>query len=157
MIVSILGILKIGATFLPIDLNYPKERIDYIISDANASILLTTQNLINRATDTVKVLNVELDNCQFAQYPTTNLNITFPSNNLAYIMYTSGSTGKPKGVMVTHKNVIRLVKNNKFITFEENERILQTGSIVFDACTFEIWGALLNGYQVFIIKKELIN
>lgn len=156
MIVSILGILKIGATFLPIDLNYPKERIDYIISDANASILLTTQNLINRATDTVKVLNVELDNCQFAQYPTTNLNITFPSNNLAYIMYTSGSTGKPKGVMVTHKNVIRLVKNNKFITFEENERILQTGSIVFDACTFEIWGALLNGYQVFIIKKELL-
>ena len=73
-------------------------------------------------------------------------------------MYTSGSTGKPKGVMVKHKNIIRLVKNNNFITFHESERILQTGSIVFDACTFEIFGALLNGFELYIIKKsELLD
>jgi len=156
MIVSVLAILKVGGTFLPIDINYPKERIDYIINDSKAKILLTTQNLINKANDTVQVLNVELDNTKYLQYSNENVNVGYNSDNLAYVMYTSGSTGNPKGVMVTHKNVLRLVKNNKFITFSKNERILQTGSIVFDACTFEIWGALLNGFELYIIKKELL-
>ncbi len=156
MIVSVLAILKVGATFLPIDINYPKERIDYILNDSKARILLTTQNLINKANDTVKVLNVELDNVQYLQYSNKNVDIKYKPENLAYVMYTSGSTGNPKGVMVTHTNVLRLVKNNRFITFSKNEHILQTGSIVFDACTFEIWGALLNGFQLYIIKKELL-
>ncbi len=156
MIVSILGVLKIGATFVPVDINYPKERIDYIINDTNAKILLTTQNLINKATDTAIVLNVELNNFFYSQYKNDNLNICYNPDTLAYIMFTSGSTGNPKGVMVTHKNIIRLVKNNNFINYQKNEHILQTGSIVFDACTFEIWGALLNGYELFIIEKELL-
>lgn len=73
---------------------------------------------------------------------------------MAYIMYTSGSTGNPKGVIVCNRNIVRLVKNNKFIKFENDEHILQTGSIVFDACTFEIWGALLNGFSLYLIPKE---
>ena len=154
MIVSILGILKVGATFLPIDVNYPNERIDYIIRDSKANILLTTQDLMHKANDTVQPLSVELDSTYFSQYDTNNLNINYDTNNIAYIMYTSGSTGNPKGVMVTQKNIVRLVKNNKFIDFEADEHILQTGSIVFDACTFEIWGALLNGFKLFIMKKE---
>ena len=71
---------------------------------------------------------------------------------MAYIMYTSGSTGNPKGVIVCNRNIVRLVKNNKFIKFENDEHILQTGSIVFDACTFEIWSALLN---VFNTKRKI--
>ena len=133
MLISIVGILKIGATFLPIDINYPNERIDYIIRDSKSSILLTNENLIHKSNDTVKPLSVELNNSFFSQYDTSNLNINYDVNNLAYIMYTSGSTGVPKGVMVTHKNVVRLVKNNNFITFETNEHILQTGSILFHA------------------------
>ena len=156
VIISILGILKIGAAFLPIDVRYPDERIDYIIRNSKANILLTNQNLIHKANNTVQSLSIELTNNFFSQYDDSNLNINYDVDNLAYIMYTSGSTGNPKGVMVTHKNVVRLVKNNKFIIFEEEERILQTGSIVFDACTFEIWGALLNGFKLFIIKKELL-
>ena len=69
-------------------------------------------------------------------------------------MYTSGSTGKPKGVMIENKNIVRLVKNTNYIEFKKDDKILQTGSIVFDACTFEIWGALLNGLELYIIKKE---
>ena len=69
-------------------------------------------------------------------------------------MYTSGSTGKPKGVMVENKSVVRLVKNTNYIKFNSDDKILQTGSIVFDACTFEIWGALLNGLELYVIKKE---
>ena len=156
MIVSILGILKLGATFLPIDINYPKERIDYIIRDSKSDILLTSQDLVNKANDTIQVLTVDLNNIQISQYSGENLDITYDTNNLAYVMYTSGSTGNPKGVMVNHKNIVRLVKNSNYVKFSNDEHILQTGSIVFDACTFEIWGALLNGYELYIIKKELL-
>ena len=154
MIISILGILKVGGTFLPIDINYPNERIDYIIRDSKSSILLTSQDLIYKANDTAQVLYVDLHNNQYSQYSTENVNLHYETDNIAYVMYTSGSTGNPKGVMVTNQNVVRLVKNNKFISFSENEHILQTGSIVFDACTFEIWGALLNGFKLFIMKKQ---
>lgn len=154
MIVSILGILKIGGSFLPIDVNYPNERIDYILKDSKSNVLLTSQELVHKANDTVQVLYVEQNNSYFEQYDDTNINIKYDVDNLAYIMYTSGSTGNPKGVMVTNKNVVRLVKNTNYITFDKDENILQTGSIVFDACTFEIWGALLNGYKLFIMKKE---
>lgn len=152
MIISILGILKIGATFLPIDISYPNERIDYIIRNSKSSIIITNKNLIHKTNSTAQPLCIELEPLE--QYENSNLDISYDVDNLAYIMYTSGSTGNPKGVAVTHQNIVRLVKNNSFITFEKEERILQTGSIVFDACTFEIWGALLNGFALYIIKKE---
>ena len=154
MIISILGILKIGGTFLPIDVNYPNERIDYILKDSKSNILLTTSDLVHKSNDTVQVLYVEENNSYFDQYDNNNLNIKYDVDNIAYIMYTSGSTGNPKGVMVTNKNIVRLVKNTNYIKFDKDENILQTGSIVFDACTFEIWGALLNGFKLFIMKKE---
>ncbi|MBE0343882.1 hypothetical protein E4V51_27925, partial [Paenibacillus sp. 28ISP30-2] len=83
--------------------------------------------------------------------------ITAP-NDLAYLLYTSGSTGKPKGVMVEHRNVIRLVKNTSYIPFSSDIRLLYTGSPVFDASTFEIWGTLLNGGRLFVVSKDdLLN
>jgi len=78
------------------------------------------------------------------------------SLDLAYVMYTSGSTGKSKGVMVTHKNVIRLVKNTNYVEFTPDTRVLQTGALVFDATTFEIWGSLLNGGHLCLVDWEVI-
>ena len=155
MIVAILGILKVGAAFLPIDVQYPKERIEYMLRDSNSKILLTVSDFIYKATSNVKALSVELNNIIYQNQDKSSIEIVNCSpDDLAYVMYTSGSTGNPKGVMITHRNIIRLAKNNKFITFEEHERILQTGSIVFDACTFEIWCSLLNGFELYIIKKD---
>ncbi len=81
------------------------------------------------------------------------------ANHLAYLVYTSGSTGRPKGVMVEQGSVVRLVRDTNYITLDENERILQTGSLAFDASTFEIWGALLNGGCVCLpaVSEELLD
>ena len=98
----------------------------------------------------ISTLCVDLDNNEIydnSSEPFVSDN-AFSPEDTAYIMYTSGSTGRPKGVMVKNINVVRLVKNTNFIKFSSHERILQTGSIVFDACTFEIWAALLNGFEL---------
>ncbi len=153
-IIAILSILKCGCSYMPIDINYPIDRISYMLENSNSQFILTTNNLKLRLETLKNYVFVDLSNKKV--FGLSNDNVVVPSNSdsLAYVMYTSGSTGKPKGVMVTNRNVVRLVKNTNFISFEENERILQTGSIVFDACTFEIWGALLNGFELYIIKKE---
>ncbi|MCP5107088.1 MAG: amino acid adenylation domain-containing protein, partial [bacterium] len=78
------------------------------------------------------------------------------ASDLCYIMYTSGSTGGPKGVMVEHRSVVRLVKNPNYVKLSEETRILQTGAAVFDAATFEMWGALLNGGQLVLVHKDVV-
>lgn len=152
MIVAMLAILKTGAAFLPIDIDYPEDRINYMLEDSMASIVLTSKNIKNKFEFKNK-LYIDLDN-ELYSHISANPNLPILSTDIAYAMYTSGSTGKPKGVMVTHKNIMRLVLNTNYIHFLEDEHILQTGSPVFDACTFEIWGALLNGFTLYIIKKE---
>ena len=155
MVVSILAILKVHSSYLPIDISYPLERIEYILEDANVSKVITTSNLKISAFDNLKCIYIDkLDwNSKFNfRYIPSSV------SNVAYVMYTSGSTGKPKGVVIEQKSILRLVQNPNFIEFGEDERILQTGSIVFDACTFEIWGALLNGFTLYILaKEELLN
>lgn len=159
VIVSFLAILKIGAIYLPIDVNYPQKRIDYIIDNSKAKLMLVNQN--TNLSFSIPIVNVNIKNTDI--YNDNNFEFHRNPNeltpdNTAYITYTSGSTGNPKGVMVSHKNVVRLVKNTNYISFNKEEHILQTGSIVFDASTFEIWGALLNGLQLYLMKKEdLLN
>lgn len=153
-IIAILGILKCGAIYMPIDINYPESRIDFMLKDSATSFILSSLNLKNKLTKYKNVLYIDLSNAEIYDHLSTNLNYSISANDCAYIMYTSGSTGYPKGVMVSNRNIVRLVKNTNFINFEKCEKILQTGSIVFDACTFEIWASLLNGFELYIIKKQ---
>lgn len=155
-IIAILATLKVGAAFLPLDVEYPKERIDYILSNSETKIILTTKHFENSIITDIPEVCIDLSNTKIYNnsISKSNPNIIGSPEDMAYIMYTSGSTGKPKGVMVCNRNIVRLVKNNKFIKFKEDEHILQTGSIVFDACTFEIWGALLNGFSLYLIPKD---
>lgn len=154
MIISILAILKVGCAYLPIDTSYPKDRIDYILKNSNSKVMLSSTNIQIPNDLLIKTIYVDLNNAIFDSDEKENLFYIGKPNDLAYIMYTSGSTGKPKGVMIENKSIVRLVKNTNYINFNDNDRILQTGSIVFDACTFEIWGALLNGLRLYIIKKQ---
>jgi amino acid adenylation domain-containing protein len=155
-IVAILAILKAGCAYLPIDPDYPGERKNYILKDSAVKILLSNRG--EPGYHGLKAVNLE---DQGIYNHTASVQLPEPPaspGDLAYIIYTSGSTGRPKGVMVGHRNVIRLVKNTNYVTFNETDRILQTGALEFDASTFEIWGSLLNGLTLYLAAKDkLLN
>jgi amino acid adenylation domain-containing protein len=152
-IIGIVAILKAVGYYVPIDPEYPEERKQYIIDDCNIKILFT--NCKTGGDYNCDIIDLE-DIGRFTGLPRTNSEKFARSNDMAYIIYTSGSTGKPKGSMIEHRNVVRLVKNTNFIDFNERDRILQTGALEFDASTFEIWGALLNGLQLYLTTKDKV-
>jgi amino acid adenylation domain-containing protein len=158
MMAGILGILKAGAAYVPVDIDYPKERISYILEDIKATIVLSssTGKMVLKDQD---VTVVTVDNNQgIANRNSNNLNTAIHSNQLAYIMYTSGSTGKPKGVMVEHGNVVSLVKKSGYFDARHNDTLLVTGSPSFDATTFEYWSMLINGGKLVLCNdKDLFN
>ncbi|WP_189032800.1 non-ribosomal peptide synthetase, partial [Paenibacillus albidus] len=126
-------------------------RVSYLLEDSQAQVLLAKAANLGKVD--IQVETIELERAaDMAQEP-ANLAPINTSSDLVYMMYTSGSTGKPKGVMVEHRNVVRLVRNTSYMMFEEGDRILQTGAQVFDPSTFEIWGALLNGLELYVIDK----
>jgi amino acid adenylation domain-containing protein len=162
MIVGILAILKADCAYLPIDPDYPLERKMFMLDDANVDVLLTSSALLEESSFRFKGEIIPLDDMgsfcgrgKEADGGITQETVN-KSGKPAYIMYTSGSTGRPKGVMVEHQNVVRLVVNTNYVELTEETRILQTGAPVFDATTFEIWGALLNGGQLVLVEKETI-
>ncbi|MDQ1350457.1 MAG: hypothetical protein QG657_759 [Acidobacteriota bacterium] len=157
MIVGILGILKSGGAYLPIDPGYPGERIDYMLKDSGAKLLVTTSDKKGEISC--------IDELPVSSYPLTLLPSHLPtslppyllnSSSLAYVIYTSGSTGTPKGVLVDHGNVVRLVKNPNFIEHKEGQRLLLTGAFMFDIVTFEIWWPLLNGLSLYLTDKSTV-
>ncbi|MCK4261233.1 MAG: amino acid adenylation domain-containing protein, partial [Halanaerobiales bacterium] len=152
MIIGVLAIIKAGGTYLPIDMDYPESRVEFMLSDSKSQLLLTQNESIERAGFTGEIINIT-DNQHYVG-ATSNLETLNKFDDLIYIIYTSGSTGKPKGVMIEHLNVNRLISNSNMLIINENDRILQTGSLAFDASTFEIWGSLLNGACLYLINKN---
>ena len=152
MIVGMCGIVKAGAAYVPIDPTYPQERIDFIINDCQPKVLLVGNE---KFTTDVNVPVVEIKEGNIFTIDFGNLEIVNNPADLIYLIYTSGTTGKPKGVMVEHKNVVSLVRSTSYVDFN-NISIAQGGSLSFDAATFEIWGALLNGGKIVVIKNDVL-
>ncbi len=146
MIIGLVGVLKAGGAYVPLDPEYPIERLAFMLAESNADILLTDEKLKEALpSSSAHVIYLKAEQDKISNYSKANLaNLSSP-DNLAYVMFTSGSTGKPKGIAVTHRNVVRLVRQNDYAHFAAEERFLQFAPISFDASTFEVWGSLLNG------------
>jgi len=156
LLVAILGILKSGAAYVPIDAEFPKVRQAYIAKDTNIKALVTQTDYLFEAdyfTGPMVALDVQLESMEA---PTVPVKAAITAESPAYIMFTSGSTGTPKGVIVPHRAVVRLVKNNQFIPLTGKETLLSTGAVSFDATTFEYWGMLLNGGKLVICRRETL-
>ncbi|HEY9836314.1 MAG TPA: amino acid adenylation domain-containing protein, partial [Vampirovibrionales bacterium] len=145
-IVGMVGILKAGGAYLPLDPSYPRDRLEWMGDDAASRIVLTPQRFEQQLSGVGEVrVCCDRDWQAISQESPENLTLSLTGDRLAYVIYTSGSTGKPKGVAVSHQAVNRLVLNTNYIQITPQDRIAQAATLAFDAATFEIWGALLNG------------
>ncbi len=152
MIIGMVGILKAGGAYLPIEPSYPFTRKERMLKETNARFLLRTSEMPEELDFLLDV--ILLDKEETWKTSSIHQPPELSGEDLAYVMFTSGTTNQPKGVMVRQKSVIRLVKNTNYVEITKNDRILKTGSIVFDASTFEIWGSLLCGASLYLLNKE---
>jgi amino acid adenylation domain-containing protein len=160
LIVAILGVLKAGGAFLPLDPVYPADRLRYMVEDSSVGIVLTHQALAQAIGPYAKARLIVLDASDPAL---TNEPITTPTNeteggNLAYVIYTSGSTGRPKGVMLHHRGLINLVQAQiDGFAITQNSRLLQFASISFDAAVSEIFTVLVAGGTLVLAQQDTLK
>ncbi|MBA5959716.1 non-ribosomal peptide synthetase [Pseudomonas lactis] len=149
MIIGLLGILKAGAGYVPIDPAYPQERIAYTLADSQPVAVLVQANTAQRAG---ALARIDLDH--LGPLPITNPGLHLSPANLAYVIYTSGSTGQPKGVMIEHRQVARLFSaTHHWFGFNPHDVWALFHSFAFDFSVWEIWGALMHGGQLLIVPQ----
>ena len=141
LIVALLGILKAGAAYVPLDPGLPEERLRFLVEDSGVSIVLPTGAAGDAPRGVSTVGN--------AAAP-----LEIPASALAYVIYTSGSTGRPKGVAVSHRAIVRLVMETDYLTLRADDRLAFNANTSFDAATFEIWATLLHGGALVVISRE---
>ncbi|WP_408030920.1 non-ribosomal peptide synthetase, partial [Tenacibaculum xiamenense] len=156
MIVGILGILKSGGAYVPIDPDYPQDRIDYIVEDTGIELLLTSGEGCF-VKEGVSLLNLESDRELLSTYSSGDLERVLRPDHLAYVIYTSGSTGKPKGVMVEHLGVVNLIETQKKeYGIDSGDVVLQFSNYVFDASVEQLFISLCSGSVLQLIDKEVL-
>jgi amino acid adenylation domain-containing protein len=155
LVVGILGVLKAGAAYVPLDPDYPSERLSYLLADASVKVVLTERKLLDRLSPTsaralcVPSLCIEdaLD-----RVPAASARIPAQPENAAYVIYTSGSTGNPKGVVVEHRQIARLFSATQgMFQFDEDDVWTLFHSSAFDFSVWEMWGALLYGGRLVVV------
>ncbi len=155
LIVALLGILKAGGAYVALDPTYRQERLALMLENADVPLLLTEKRLSDGLPDYKGTfVYLEEERSEIDRQSDENFSSGAGIDHLAYISYTSGSTGVPKGVAIPHRGVIRLVKSGGFAQMGEDEIFLQMAPVGFDASTFEIWGALLNGGCLVVMPRQ---
>jgi len=155
MMIGILGIIKSGAAYVPIDSTYPQERITYMIDDCKAKFVITTENSRENIEKNCKVMILE-DAFSIKGVKDNPVSINSPED-LVYIIYTSGTTGKPKGVMVMHKNLVSVAYAclNNYTVNISDVRLLQTASMSFDVFVEDMCRGFLPGGTIYVCKDEV--
>jgi amino acid adenylation domain-containing protein len=158
MVVAILGILKAGGAYLPLDPDWPSERLSFILNDARASVLITKRQCLPKLMSCdARTVCLDSDGQVIARQSRDNPGHDNPADDLtpespAYAIYTSGSTGSPKGVIVTHANVTRLFEaTRQWFDFDDNDVWTLFHSYAFDFSVWELWGALLHGGRLAVV------
>ena len=156
MVVGLLGILKAGGAYVPFDPAYPSERLSFMVEDAQVSVLLTQERLVERVPpDVTEVVCLESGWQEIVQESGKNPESSVTAENAAYVIYTSGSTGKPKGVLGVHRaSLNRFSWMWQSFPFAANDVCCQKTSLSFVDSIWEIFGPLLKGIQLVIIKDE---
>jgi len=168
MIVTLLAILKAGGAYVALDLNLPSGRLQSMMADAKP-VAIVVQSAAQKAAIDQLQISCELDRPavvialeqdaesirqQSAKQPSLE---PIDSQSPAYVCFTSGSTGRPKGVVVPHRAILRLVVDSNYISITARDVFLQLAPLSFDASTFEIWGAVLNGAELVVAAPELLS
>jgi amino acid adenylation domain-containing protein len=164
MIVGLLGIIKAGAAYVPLDPSYPAERIEYILRDCGAPLVFSQQALVEKfkgsCVEWMALDEGEVHARRLARQPTGNLSraqLGGAPADLVHVIYTSGSTGRPKGVLVEQRGVVRLVCGTDFVELDAEVVMLQHTTLSFDVSAFEIWAPLLNGGRLVVYGGDVMD
>ena len=156
MIIAILGILKTGAAYLPLDRDLPISRLKHMVSETSAALIITddkTKNPLAEDVNYIEMHQIDMDDLDAYDYTASFFN----EEESAYIIYTSGSTGKPKGVEISHKSAVNLsLSQIDYYGISSSDRILQFSNISFDASVEQIWISLLSGAVLVLIPHEIL-
>src|SRR6185312_11698252 len=156
LVIALLGVLKAGGVYVPLDPDYPASRLQVMLADAAVRVLITKEMLSAHLGEYGgRTLYLDREEEQLRSGSSGNLASSGGGERLAYVMYTSGSTGQPKGIGIPHRAINRLVLNTDYVQLGPKDRVAQVSTVSFDAATFEIWGALLNGARLVVVEKEV--
>jgi amino acid adenylation domain-containing protein len=156
LLVAILAVLKTESAYAPIDMDYPAERISFMLNDCNASVVIKEKDQQLPMMENCLIINIDQEQSQIDLESKKDLKLNSTPDSIAYIIYTSGSSGTPKGVMVKHQNIVSLVKNTNYVNPGNKDILLTTGSPSFDATTFEYWAMLLNGGKLVLCTEHTL-
>jgi len=155
LIAGILAILKAGGVYVPLDASYPDERLDFMLADCGAEIVLVHGRTRERMAGRGVLVEVGEEEGSDRSDRSDRSVRSVPAASLAVVIYTSGSTGRPKGVALAHRGVVRLVRESGFLRLGPGDRMAHMSNISFDGATLEIWGALLNGAALALLPREV--
>jgi amino acid adenylation domain-containing protein len=154
LVVAELAILKAGAAYVPLDPNYPPERLRFLLDDAGVAVVVSSARAWQ--TQIGGDLVVVDAHAELSDVDDSALGVAVGGDAPAYVMYTSGSTGTPKGVIVPHRAIVRLVVDNGFAAFEPDDRFAFASNPAFDASTLEVWAPLLNGGSIVVVDQDTL-
>lgn len=158
MVIAVIGILKAGGAYVPIDADYPKERINYMISDSGIKVLITQHSLLEQLPDAnIEKICLDSHDNEINALPINNPLVPVNTNNLAYVLYTSGSTGTPKGVMVCHDSLIQAYYGwEKIYELNNTDCHLQMANFSFDVFSGDLVRALCSGGKLVLCPREIL-